>query len=81
MKETIVLPEDYYLGNFQALVDFVATRFADLLNESGQTLLNTFNRLDRDAQKLYVRLTGKKRQRRPSLTQVNAHLNDIEQII
>ena len=81
MKETIVLPEDYYLGNFQALVDFVATRFADLLNESGQTLLNTFNRLDRDTQKLYVRLTGKKRQRRPSLTQVNAHLNDIEQIV
>ena len=60
MKKTIVLPEDYYLGNFQALVDFVATRFADLLNESGQTLLNTFNRLDRDAQKLYVRLTGRK---------------------
>ena len=81
MKENIVLPEDYYLGNFQALVDFVATRFADLLNESGQTLLNTFNRLDRDTQKLYVRLTGKKRQRRPSLTQVNAHLNDIEQIV
>ena len=81
MKETIVLPEDDYLGNFQALVDFVATRFADLLNESGQTLLNTFNRLDRDTQKLYVRLTGKKRQRRPSLTQFNAHLNDIEQIV
>lgn len=60
MKETIVLPEDYYLSNFQALVDFVATRYADLLNEPGQTLLNTFNCLDRDAQKLYVRLTGRK---------------------
>ncbi|WP_163371291.1 VRR-NUC domain-containing protein [Endozoicomonas acroporae] len=56
----VVLPEDYYLTNFQRLLGFVEQQYADLLSSRETGFLNTFRRLEEDAQKLYVRLVGRK---------------------
>ena len=60
METSVVLPEDYYLTNFQKLLGFVEKRYADLLNCSETGFLNTFQLLEEDAQKLYVRLASRK---------------------
>ncbi len=60
LQAPVVLPEDYYLTNFQKLLGFVEQRYADLLNCSETDFLNTFQLLEEDAQKLYVRLASRK---------------------
>ncbi|WP_257264461.1 VRR-NUC domain-containing protein, partial [Endozoicomonas sp. ONNA2] len=60
MPTPIVLPEDYYLTNFQQLLGFVERQYADLLNCREIDFLDRFRRLAEDAQKLYVRLVGRK---------------------
>ncbi len=60
LQAPVVLPEDYYLTNFQKLLGFVEKRYVDLLNDSETDFLNTFQLLEEDAQKLYVRLASRK---------------------
>ena len=54
------LPEGYYLDNFEYLLDFVRTRYEDLLGDEEKQFCNRFFSLSDDARKLYVRLTNRK---------------------
>ncbi|WP_257284358.1 VRR-NUC domain-containing protein [Endozoicomonas sp. SESOKO1] len=60
MQTPVVLPEDYYLTNFQQLLSFVERQYADLLSCGETDFLCRFRMLTEDAQKLYVRLVGRK---------------------
>ncbi|USE38406.1 VRR-NUC domain-containing protein [Endozoicomonas sp. SCSIO W0465] len=60
MQKPVVLPEDYYLTNFQKLLGFVEKQYADLLSCRETDFLNGFWLLEEDARKLYVRLAGRK---------------------
>ncbi|MEM6987035.1 MAG: VRR-NUC domain-containing protein [Pseudomonadota bacterium] len=55
------LPPDYYLRNFQALVDNVATRYGDLLSPEEQDWLDRYRSSSVDARCLYVRLLSRTR--------------------
>jgi hypothetical protein len=57
---TPTLAPDYYLTNFRFLLDWVWSRYADLLSEDEQYFIQTFNQLERDAQCLLVRLSSRK---------------------
>lgn len=50
------LPADYYLKNFQQLVDFVSQAYADLLTADEQAFATGFSALSASARMLYVRL-------------------------
>lgn len=54
------LAPDYYLGNFQFLVDWVWQAYSDLLNDEERTFITGFRQLGRDAQCLLVRLSSRK---------------------
>jgi hypothetical protein len=54
------LPQGYYLENFNYLFDFVGSHYADILNEREKNYLTGFRDLSDDAQKLYVRLAGRR---------------------
>ena len=54
------LPQGYYLENFNYLFDFVGTHYADILNEREKNYLSGFSELSDNAQKLYVRLAGRR---------------------
>lgn len=54
------LPPDYYLANFRFMLDWVAQRYADLLNIQELEFIQAFNRLDHQAQCLLVRLSSRK---------------------
>ncbi|WP_039913349.1 VRR-NUC domain-containing protein [Cellvibrio mixtus] len=54
------LASDYYLTNFQFLVDWVVQRYADLLNEDEREFVSRFQQLERDSQCLLVRLSSRK---------------------
>lgn len=54
------LAPDYYLRNFRFLVDWVSTRYADLLSADEQFFIKQFDQLDTDAQCLLVRLSSRK---------------------
>ena len=54
------IPEDYYLTNFQSLLDFVARQYSDLLNNEELHFLSAFSQLENNARKLYVRLITRK---------------------
>lgn len=56
------LPPLYYLTNFQKVLDWVASRYGDLLNAEEQQFLSVFYQLDTDAQALFVRLVMRQRQ-------------------
>ncbi|WP_346840040.1 VRR-NUC domain-containing protein [Microbulbifer sp. SAOS-129_SWC] len=60
MADPIELAPDYYLSNFRALVDFVADRYAALLSDGEHQFQQTFDTLDIDSQRLYVRLLSRK---------------------
>lgn len=53
------LPPDYYLRNFQALVDGVDDRYGDLLSHGEQDWLARYRARSTDARCLYVRLLSR----------------------
>ncbi len=53
------LPTGYYLENFNFLLDFVSQNYTDVLSEPELAYRNKFLKLSLDAQRLYVRLTGR----------------------
>ena len=60
MAEPAELSEDYYLDNFQQLLQFVQSQYSDLLNDNERKFASVFKRQNSDAQKLYVRLIQRK---------------------
>jgi hypothetical protein len=52
--------EFYYLDNFQRVLDWIAQRYADLLDEGEQAFIAAFARLPRPAQALFVRMVMRK---------------------
>ncbi|WP_062269671.1 VRR-NUC domain-containing protein [Endozoicomonas arenosclerae] len=60
MTEVVEIPEDYYLINFQSLLDFVTQQYNDLLTEPEQGFLDLFKSASEQAQRLYVRLICRK---------------------
>ncbi|TQV70110.1 VRR-NUC domain-containing protein [Exilibacterium tricleocarpae] len=60
--KAVDLPPDYYLSNFLSLVNFVADRYTSLLSPGEKTFYDSFQSVDPDAQKLYVRLLSRKGQ-------------------
>ncbi|QYJ95617.1 VRR-NUC domain-containing protein [Shewanella spartinae] len=55
-----VLPTYYYLSNFQIMLEGVARRYGDLLDEVELGFIDTFSALTPDAQCLLVRLISRK---------------------
>ena len=60
MDASVELAPDYYLGNFQSLMDFVVARYAELLSDEERNFHNQFHGLPLDSQRLYVRLLARK---------------------
>jgi hypothetical protein len=56
------LAPDYYLSNFQFMLDWVWERYSDLLSEDERFFVSAFNQLERDARCLLVRLSSRKSQ-------------------
>ncbi|MBF0298625.1 MAG: VRR-NUC domain-containing protein [Oligoflexia bacterium] len=54
------LKKDYYLDNFEKLLDFVETRYFNLLTEQEKNFLKIFKNLPHNAKCLYVRLSSRK---------------------
>lgn len=54
------LPEDYYLTNFHALLSFVDRTYRELLTADEHAWLAAFRASSEAAQRLYVRLIGRK---------------------
>ena len=55
-----MLPSDYYLANFNHLVDFVESTYRELLDDEERAWLQRLRELPKPAQQLYVRLLGRK---------------------
>ena len=55
-----MLPSDYYLANFNHLVDFVDSTYRELLDDEERAWLQRLRKLPKSAQQLYVRLLGRK---------------------
>lgn len=53
-------PEDYYQNNCRVLINFVLQRYAHLLNNTEQHMLEQFLRLSDDGQRLFARLLTRK---------------------
>ncbi|WP_257288542.1 MULTISPECIES: VRR-NUC domain-containing protein [unclassified Endozoicomonas] len=60
MTEVIEIREDYYLINFQSLLDFVTYQYEDLLVDDESTFINHFRNASEPARRLYVRLICRK---------------------
>lgn len=56
------LAPDYYLTNFQFLINWVLERYADLLSPAEQHFISCFKKLDHESQCLLVRLASRKGQ-------------------
>lgn len=54
------LPTGYYHENFIYVLDFVAAQYGDLLSRAEQDYVTGFRQMSLDAQRLYVRLCGRK---------------------
>jgi len=52
--------EFYYLDNFQRVLDWIAQRYADLLDEEEQAFIAAFGCLPRPSQALFVRMVMRK---------------------
>ncbi|OED38431.1 hypothetical protein AB833_19830 [Chromatiales bacterium (ex Bugula neritina AB1)] len=59
VPSTPKLPADYYLQNFNTLLDFVFSNYRHLLNEEERHFYHAFNHLVTDSQRLYVRLASR----------------------
>ncbi|WP_201276886.1 VRR-NUC domain-containing protein [Microbulbifer sp. ALW1] len=60
MADPVELAPDYYLSNFQSLLDFVIARYENLLSDGERRFHNQFCALATDSQRLYVRLLSRK---------------------
>jgi len=54
------LPAGYYLNNFKSLLSFVTARYSDVLSEAERAWCAAFAAARPDAQRLYVRLLGRR---------------------
>jgi len=72
-----VFEEDYYLANFRSLVGFVGRTYEGLLNDSERQWLTSVSGLSDPAQRLYVRLIGR---RAPVFRQSKLRYSEIESI-
>lgn len=52
--------EFYYLDNFQRVLDWIAQRYADLLDDGEQAFIQAFAQLPRPSQALFVRMVMRK---------------------
>jgi hypothetical protein len=57
---SIDLTPDYYLTNFNFLIDWVVQHHQDMLNNDEKNFIAHFQKLDRQSQCLFVRLSGRK---------------------
>ncbi len=55
-----MLDEDYYLANFRFLIDFVGETYQGLLSDAERSWRSTIVGMPESAQRLYVRLTGRR---------------------
>ncbi|MFD2180407.1 VRR-NUC domain-containing protein [Veronia pacifica] len=55
-----VLPDFYYLSNFETLIDFVSRQYLDLLNTEEQQWLESYASLSRDGKALTVRFLSRR---------------------
>ncbi|MFC6979625.1 hypothetical protein [Microbulbifer taiwanensis] len=60
MTAPVELEPDYYLTNFQKLVQFVVSRYEALLSTEELRFYRTFQQLDINSRRLYVRLLSRK---------------------
>lgn len=60
LPNNIMLPDDYYLDNFRLLLNFVESRYEDLLTENEVGFIQSFVNVSEGAQRLYVRLVLRK---------------------
>ena len=60
MAEKNELPPRYYLDYFRYLLRFVGEKYAHILNETEWEFLAAFNRLDENAQSLFVRFSNRR---------------------
>lgn len=60
MPQTIELAPDYYLKNFNFMLEWVAERYSALLHDSEKRFIENFNQLPRDSQCLMVRMAGRR---------------------
>lgn len=79
------LAPDYYLTNFQFLVDWIVEHYADLLTPLEHDFIAQFQQLDRQSQYLFVRLAGRKgplfRSDKLSYAEINSISYAAEQLI
>lgn len=82
----VILPQGYYLENFNTLVDFVAKHYWPLLNAQEQRFFQRYQQLSIDGQCLYIRLLSRSkaifRQRRlqyDEITSIDATVEELEQ--
>ncbi len=54
------VPADYYLTNFNTMLDFVIEQYPDLLSTSETCFINRFSSTEKEARQLYVRLICRK---------------------
>jgi len=52
--------EFYYLDNFQRVLDWIAQRYADLLDDGERAFIHAFSQLPRPSQALFVRMVMRK---------------------
>ncbi|MFT4712486.1 MAG: hypothetical protein ACJAVI_001324 [Candidatus Azotimanducaceae bacterium] len=60
LSNNITLPDGYYLYNFSFLLNFVESRYRDLLSENEVGFIQSFGNVSEGAQRLYVRLVLRK---------------------
>jgi len=87
----VELAPDYYLSNFRALLDFVVSRYEELLSVEERAFYADFQRLPPDSQRLYVRLLSRKgvpssagalfRQSKLAYTEISALPRAAEQLV
>lgn len=59
-NEKIILPEKYYLDNFNYVLDFVERKYDKLLSAEELDFIHSFRQLPENAQCLYVRISNRK---------------------
>ncbi|VUD68775.1 Fanconi-associated nuclease 1 [Thalassocella blandensis] len=84
MLEAVELAPDYYLRNFVFLLDWVESRYANLMQPDEKQFLQDFKCLSHDSQCLLVRLAGRKgvlfRQDKLEYPEIGSLANAVEQL-
>ena len=85
--DKIILPDKYYLDNFEFLLDFVEKKYHALLSVPEVNFITNFQALSEDAKCLYVRICNRKgiffRLKKLAYNEINsiesAHIELLEQ--